>query len=216
MTDLIAHRGFAGDHPENTLGAVRTASTAADAVEVDVRRCDSGDLVVVHDETVDRVTDASGPVSEFSREELAALDVFDSGEGVPTLAAVLSAAGDTLVNVELKEAVAEDVVRVVDEVDANVLYSSFHPEHLRALRAADPDADLAFVTHGGTEDPIGHTTALDCVAVHPEASTVDTDLVAEAHEAGLAVNAWTVRDRETAKHLREAGVDGIVSDLKRV
>ena len=63
---LIAHRGFAAVHPENTVRAVRAAARVADAVEVDVRRCATGELVVIHDATVDRVTDGTGPVADHS------------------------------------------------------------------------------------------------------------------------------------------------------
>jgi len=93
---LIAHRGFADRYPENTLRAVREASRFADEVEVDVRRCDSGELVVVHDCTVDRVTDEEGAVAHHSLAELRALDVLGTGEGVPTLAEVLSAVPPTV------------------------------------------------------------------------------------------------------------------------
>jgi len=85
----IAHRGFAGEYAENTVGAVASAADIADWVEVDVRRCGTGELVVVHDETVDRVTDSTGEVAELSQAELAQLNVLRKRWGIPTLAEVL-------------------------------------------------------------------------------------------------------------------------------
>ena len=113
---LIAHRGFAGVNPENTLTAVGEAATVADAVEVDIRRCATGELVVVHDETVDRVTDGEGPVADHSLAELRGLDVLGTGEGVPTLEAVLEAVPDGVgANVELKEpGTAADALAAMD------------------------------------------------------------------------------------------------------
>ena len=94
----IAHRGFAKVNPENTVTAVRSAAEHTDVIEIDVRRCGSGELVVIHDETVERVTDGTGRVAELSADELTALDVLESGEGVPTLPSLLES-GEHLVDV---------------------------------------------------------------------------------------------------------------------
>jgi len=76
---LIAHRGFLSVNPENTVAAVEAAAAVADGIEIDVRRCGSGEPVVIHDETVDRVTDGRGAVDEHTVADLAALDVLEPG-----------------------------------------------------------------------------------------------------------------------------------------
>jgi glycerophosphoryl diester phosphodiesterase len=81
--DLIAHRGCAGQHPENTVRAVRKSSRRFPAVELDVRRCRTGELVVFHDETVDRVTDGTGSVAAMDWDRLRSLEVLESGERNP-------------------------------------------------------------------------------------------------------------------------------------
>src|SRR6056297_246672 len=91
VMELIGHRGCAAQCPENTVRAVKRAAQYLDAIEVDVRRCGSGELVVFHDETVDRLTDESGPIADLSWTELRNLDVLDSGESIPTLDHVLDA-----------------------------------------------------------------------------------------------------------------------------
>ncbi len=212
---LIAHRGFAFEHPENTLAAVRAASQVADAVEFDVRRCGSGDLVVIHDATVDRVTDATGAVADRSAAELRVLDVLGSGEGVPTLRDALDAIPpDVGVNAELKEPeTAADAAAVLRRAPHDVLVSSFHADALAGVRDAASGLPVALLFESDPDASRRRALALDCAAVHPEAPLcLDTDLVAAAHDAGLDVNAWTVQDRETAAALRRIGTDAIIAD----
>ncbi|WP_226021541.1 glycerophosphodiester phosphodiesterase [Halomicrobium salinisoli] len=212
--DCIAHRGFAGRYPENTLGAVRAAAGHADLVEVDVRRSADGEVVVVHDETVDRVTGATGAVREFTAEGLAALDVLGSGEGIPTLAAVCDALPARVgINVELKErGLAADVAAVLDAADPGcVLVSSFDDGALREMRDV-ADWPLAYIFQDAPEAGLDRARDLGCAAVHPHWRLVDGAFVATAHEAGLAVNAWTVDDAASARRARRAGVDGLIVD----
>lgn len=228
--DCIAHRGFAEPNPENTLAAVRAAGSAgegadaptetaddrgapgptADAVEVDVRRCGSGELVVIHDETVDRVSDGTGRVGDLALAELRALDVLGTGAGVPTLAAVLEATAVPL-NVELKgRGLAGDALALADEAGADAWYSAFDPAAVREVREYGGDAALLFAEDAAAA--VDRARQLGCVAVHPHHSLCDAAFVGRAGEAGLAVNAWTVRSRGTAAALAEVGVDGVIAD----
>jgi len=214
---LIAHRGFAEENPENTLRAVRNAQDQADMVEVDVRRCGSGELVVFHDETVDRVTDGVGAVSEYALPELRALNVLESGESVPTLTAVLAALPDHVgINVELKEPVAADALELLDTVKNEVLVSSFEESILRDIRDADDGVPTALVWAGEGGDPIDRARDLDCRAIHPEWSLCDAGFVKRAHSADLEVNAWTVVRKSTADDLQSLGVDGVIADSSDV
>jgi len=210
---LIAHRGFAGVNPENTRRAVGEAAAAADAVEVDVRRCGSGELVVIHDETVDRVTDGTGPVADHTLSELRELDVLGTGEGVPTLGGILAALSDGVgINVELKEPdTAGDALATLEDVGRWTVVSSFSPEILSACRAADPSVQRALVT-AERDGAVEQARELDCAYLHPAAGVCTDGLVEAAHHADVAVNAWTVRDRETAASLAGMGVDGLIAD----
>lgn len=211
---LIAHRGFAAVHPENTLRAVRAAGAVADAVEVDVRRCGSGELVVIHDARVDRVTDGEGPVADHTLAELDALDVLDTGAGVPTLGAVLDAVPDGVgVTVELKEnGTATDALSAIDAAAPDAFVSSFSTGVLAACRDVDPAVPRAFLTADGGVAAVETALDLDCRYLHPALEACDAALVAAAHEAGLAVNAWTVGDRSEARRLAGLGVDGVIAD----
>jgi glycerophosphoryl diester phosphodiesterase len=209
---LIAHRGFAGAFPENTRQAVDEATDYADEIEIDVRRCGSGELVVIHDATVDRVTDGSGAVADHTIDELRALDVLGTGEGVPTLSEVLRAVPTNIgVNVELKEpGIAVDALTRMSSLHPQTLVSSFLPGELADCRTAAPDVPRALVTDG--DDAVRTARDLDCEYVHPSIDACTERLVGAAHRQGLSVNAWTVRTRKEAEELAELGVDGIIAD----
>ena len=212
----LAHRGFAAVAPENTVEALADASEVATMVEFDVRRCGSGELVVVHDETVDRVSDGSGRVADHSLAALSDLDVLGTGAGVPTVEDVLSAVPEeTGVNVELKErGIAEDLLGVLSDHDHEVLVSSFDDGALREV-AAIGDLPLATVFDDDPDGGLDSAHDLGATAVHPHWKLVDEGLVERAHEQGFAVNCWTIRGTDAAQGARAAGVDGIISDDPR-
>jgi glycerophosphoryl diester phosphodiesterase len=216
---LIAHRGFAANRPENTRRAIEEASAVADAVEIDVRRCGSGELVVIHDETVDRVSDGTGPVADHTLDELRALDVLGTGEGVPTLDAVLEAVPDAVgVNVDLKEAdTAADAIATLSSGHPQPVVASASPDALAACRDADARVPRAYVVDeddvsGAGADALDVAVGLECGYLHVAVDACSQSLVGEAHRLGLSVNAWTVDSRSEAATLADLGVDGIVSD----
>jgi glycerophosphoryl diester phosphodiesterase len=213
---LIGHRGCAGQCPENTVAAVERAAPHVDAVEVDVRRCGSGELVVVHDAELDRLTDASGRVADADWEELRDLTVLDSGEPIPRLDEALAAVPEEVgVNVEIKEPeTALDALDAARRADSEVLFSSFHPAALASLRDRDSSTNRALlVADGDAASAVEAATDLGCVAVHPPIDlATEPGFVEAAHDAGLAVNAWTVVDREDAERLLTVGLDGVIAD----
>jgi len=210
---LIAHRGFADAYPENTVLAVAEASSRADTVEVDVRRCGSGELVVIHDEDVDRVTDGTGAVADHTATELAALDVLGSGEGVPTLERVLDAVPEGVeVNIELKELdTAADALAADDTAGTETVVSSFRPAALAQCRRADGAVPLALLFAAEPGANLALARELDCEYVHPHQSVAGR-VVEPAHGDGVGVNAWTVDDRATAERLAALGCDGVIAD----
>ena len=213
---LIGHRGCAGQYPENTVAAIERAAPHVDAVEVDVRRCASGELVVFHDADLGRLTGASGPVADAGWDEIRSLTVFDSDESIPRLDEALAAApDDRVVNVEIKDpGAASDALAIARQAANRVLFSSFHPEALATLRDRDPATDHALLVADGTPEHAVETAAeLGCVAVHPPIDlATEPGFVETVHQAGLAVNAWTAADRADAERLLGVGVDGIIAD----
>lgn len=215
---LIAHRGFAGAYPENTLAAIRAASARADAVEIDVRRCGSGELVVLHDETVDRVTDGTGRVDEHTLDKLQACDVLGTGQGVPALEAALGAVGaGTEVVVELKETgTAADAIEVARDLGPQVTIASFLTEPLERTRELAPQLPRALVVAEDVDERLARASTIDCSFFHLRVDHCDETLLNAAHEAGMSVHAWTVEDRSTARRLAEVGVDGIIADTPAI
>ena len=227
--NCIAHRGFADAYPENTRTALRQAIGAgADGVEVDVRRCGSGEPVVIHDETVDRVTDRAGAVAALTRAELADCSVLGTGEGVPTLQEVCELLpADVRLHLELKEVgVAADAAALAAEYPFDLLVSSFDPDALRAA-AGGADVPLAYLFGSERQLPgvsrfrdgpgaaLATARTLGCAALNPHWRHCDAAFVDRVHDAGLAVNAWTIRSQEAAEAVAAAGVDGLIADDPR-
>lgn len=210
----IAHRGFAGLYPENTLTAVRQAADRADMIEIDVRLSRSGDPVVIHDETVDRVTDSTGRVSDLSLATLQSMDVLGTGEGVPSLEGVLRTVPDGVgLNVELKgKELVEPVIDLVSEFDVEILLSSFDIETLAVARDTAPAVDRALLVDSSSEAGIERAASLDCVAIHPHWRLVDFALLERAHRSDLDVNVWTISDPEKTRDYEKMGVDGVIVD----
>jgi glycerophosphoryl diester phosphodiesterase len=214
--NCIAHRGFAGRFPENTPTAVRRAVAAgADGIEVDVRRCGSGEIVVVHDERVDRVTDRSGAVRDLSRSALADCSVLGTGEGVPTLERVCELVpGSVRLHLELKETgIAADALAVAERHDFDLLVSSFEVQALREAASASGSVQRALLCPVGDGEAIATARDLGCAAINPHWESCDDASVARAHEAGLAVNAWTVTSQDAADRLGAIRADGLITDF---
>lgn len=214
--ELIGHRGCAEQYPENTVHAVTQASQFLDAVEVDVRRCGSGELVVFHDESVGRLTDGTGRVADLAWNDLRDLEVLDSGEAVPRLETVLAAVPDGVrVQLELKESdLGADARDVATGFARDVAVSSFRPSVLGELDALDwnPRTGLLFDADPG--DNLDAAVDLNCDAVHPHYDLcLRTDVVERAHDEGLDVVAWkAARTRREVAALRSVGVDGVTAD----
>lgn len=213
---LIADRGFGGMYPENTVRAVEESVALADAVALDVRRCGSGELVVCHDETVDRTTDGTGPVAALTLEELSALDVLGTGEGIPRLETVLATVPRYVgVVLRLREPdLVADALRVATESLSQVVVASSDPGELAAARASDPGVPRAF-SFGEEEAPLDALSTargLDAAFLFTPASVCTERLVNDAHRAGMSVNAYPVRSRSEAERLKGLGADGVVAD----
>ena len=209
--NCLAHRGFLSIAPENTLTAVETAiEHGADGLELDVRRCGSGELVVIHDEDVDRVTDASGPVSSFSADELADLSVLGSDDGVPTLESVCELVPSSVqLNIELKEReTATETVEIARKHACDLLLSSFSAAALSEVRTVPS----AYLFHDEPGLHLREANDLDCVAVHPHWHLCTESFITDAKEFGFDINVWTVNNHNLVVDLHNLGVDGMITD----
>jgi len=223
---VIAHRGASGTCPENTLAAFRRAEQlGAGMIELDVQLTRDGRVVVMHDWTLERTTDGSGAVRDWTLAELRARDAGAwfapafRGERVPTLAEVLAAVR-LPVNVELKpvgddglEGCALEVVERGAALD-RVVFSSFAPSALEGLRRRSSAAEIAVLWE---REPIAEGLRLaervGARALHLRKDAVDGAAMRAAAGAGLPVRAWTVNDPGETAHLVDLGVAGIFTDF---
>jgi glycerophosphoryl diester phosphodiesterase len=227
------HRGASFDAPENTLAAFRLAQQqGADGVELDAQRCASGEVVVLHDESLGRTTGFAGLVTETPYPTIRALDAGARkaerwrGERVPLLEEVLEAF-PLLVNVELKCERADDrgltaeVVRVIREARAQerVLLSSFNPLCLLRARVRAPEILRALLFESEQEWTLRSALAAPALAVaalHPEHVLATPDRVARWRGRGYSVACWTVDDPGRAAALVESGVCGLITNRPAV
>jgi glycerophosphoryl diester phosphodiesterase len=224
---LWGHRGCRSGAPENTLAAIDAAAHAgADGVEIDARICRSGELAVIHDPTLERVTNGADrrSVAELCYRDLARVDL-GAGQRVARLEQVLELClrRALALNVELKAtpasrtrlAVAAARLLNAHDVTHPVVVSSFDPYALARFRLAAPTFPVALLIDGSRRFGWWPTLgpALGVHAVHPEASLVTPTRVRFWHQLGLRVHTWTVNAPTEADALIAAGVDGIITDL---
>jgi glycerophosphoryl diester phosphodiesterase len=216
MTAVFAHRGCTEGFTENTLEAFAEARRlGADGVELDVRMTADGALAIHHDPVIE----GFGPVADLTVPDLPA--------HVPLLVEALAVCEGLVVNVEIKNDPTDpghDPAEVVAALTAaaiaeagwidRVIVSSFQVSTLQAVQAADGRLPLGILWPFLTDAEAGLAQAVEegWSAVHPFVASVDADLVARSHAAGLAVNTWTVNGRHDLIAFVAMGVDTIITD----
>lgn len=230
---IIAHRGHSAAFPENTLAAFDAAIHAGAAMlEFDVTLSLDRKPVVIHDDTVDRVTDGEGPVAGHTLAGLKRLDAgfwFSprfQGERIPSLGEVLERVGRrACLNIEIKssayeihqpdDAVEQQVVSLVRRygLSDSVLISSFEHRLLERIRRMERPPAVAVLTETALSDPILRLLdRLDAFSWNAPANVLDPDQVARVHAQGRRVLAFTVNQPDLFQRLIAMGVDGVFSD----
>jgi glycerophosphoryl diester phosphodiesterase len=221
---IWAHRGDSAHRTENTLEAFAAARAAgADGIELDVMPCRSGELVVFHDETLERLAGRPERIAALSLAELRAVRLAGDGR-ISTLREVLDATGDLEVNVEIKSpgpgkagAAPAEVAKIVRDAGAagRVLVSSFDPWALVQLHGLVPDLATALLFHAGEPMPARRgwiAPWIGASAMHPEHVLCTAATVGAWRRAGYAVNVWTVDDPARLRQLAAMGVDGVFAN----
>lgn len=240
---VMAHRGGAGLWPENTMHSFeRAVDLGVDVLETEIHSTADNILVLMHDSTVDRTTNGSGPISAFTLEELKTLDAGynwsadggqtfpfrGSGITVPTLEEVFTALPTVRINIDIKQekpslvASLCETIRTFDMVD-RVMVASFSAKVLKAFRRVCPEV----ATSAGTGEValfyvmnlvfLGRVYRSPFQAFQiPEYSSglrvLTKKFVKTAHGLNLAVHVWTVNETTDMQRLLDLGVDGIVTD----
>jgi len=230
---LNAHRGDKTRYPENTLAAFRAALAAgAEMIELDIALSKDRQIVVIHDDTVERTTNGTGAVAELTLSELKELDAgswFDphfAGERIPTLREVLELVnGRAVINIEIKksafeepapaDAVESQLLALIKEMQLGdrVLISSFEFRFLERVRSMNPDLPLgAISTEPAEEKTVADLKKMGCYSWHGWCETMTEDQIRLLHDAGFKVFSFTVNEPGMFGRLKRFGIDGVFSD----
>lgn len=218
----IGHRGAKGFVTENTTESIQRAlDLGVDGIEIDVHRCKSGELVVFHDFTVDRLTNGSGEISSFTLSELKGLNVENKCK-IPTLIEALDTINNKcLLNIELKgqdtvlttAKIIEDYVINSDWSYKHIIVSSFEHNLLVQLHEINKDIPLGILTDTNLKEALRVAKQLNAVAIHPNFTMLTKAIVAEIKAKGFKVYTWTVNEYKDIERMRHYMVDGIISDF---
>ena len=228
MTLNIAHRGASALAPENTMAAFeRAVELGADAIELDLHLSRDGELVVIHDDTLDRTTDGNGPVHERDLEERKRLDAGRwfgedfAGQRIPTLMEALDRfAGKVPLALEVKAGSAffpgieEKVVSALRRHSAigQTAVASFDHYALQRLKEIEPTLRTAALLVGRPVSISALAGPVKADGVALEASLVTKTEVEACRAAGLQLVVWVVNEPAQMRHFIELGVDGIITD----
>lgn len=218
----IGHRGACGYTAENSLESFQKGiALGADMIEFDVHQCASGEIVVIHDETVDRTTTGTGTVMQLTHTELQTFALHNNAR-IPTLHEALHCiARKAIVNIELKGAnTALPVAEIINEFIAlhgwqlhDFIVSSFDHVQLRAIKELLPSLRIGILFDALPDDYATYIEQFNAYSINLKTSLVTTELIADAHARGLLVCVYTVNDPGQIAQYKALGVDGIFSDF---
>ncbi|XMO85084.1 glycerophosphodiester phosphodiesterase family protein [Algibacter sp. AS12] len=216
----IGHRGAKGHLTENTLESIKKGlSLKVDGIEIDVHRCATGQLVVFHDFTVDRITDGTGEVAQHSLNALKKLKTKGTYQ-IPSLAEVLAFVDNKcLLNIELKgQDTAKEAARIITfYVDkkgwaySNILVSSFQEDLLKEVYDINDKIPLGVLTDRNLNRAVTFAKTIKAVSIHVDYTMLTEEVVAELKEE-FKVFAFTVNNLKPLERIKSYGVDGIISD----
>lgn len=228
-TLVWAHRGASGYAPENTLEAFQKAiDLKSDGIELDVQMTKDGKLVIIHDETVNRVSEAKGRVKDFTYKEIRKLNVNkkfpECGKAViPTLEEVydLMKANDLMMNVEIKssivfyENIEEKVMELTKKMglQERIIYSSFNHYSVMKLKKLDPSVRTGFLYEDGYLDMPEYAARHGVEALHPALYNLQyPNFLKDCKARNILVRPWTVNETEDMEMLCENGLDAMITN----
>ncbi len=214
---IFAHRGVSGHFPENTLKAIQAAlDCGADGIEIDVYALED-ELVVIHDRELNRTTNGTGVLEDYSLPELLQLDA-GAGEKIPILWQVLELVQNRCVlNIELKgHDTAALLVKLLHKARSELgtdwstlLISSFHHPMLQQIKTLIPELAIGALTASIPLSYCAFATEIGAVSVNCDRAFIDEKMVQDAKQRGLKVYVYTVNNEREARRLQQMGVDGI-------
>lgn len=218
----FGHRGAKGHLAENTIPSILKAlEFGVDGIEIDVHKCKTGELVVFHDFTLDRITNGTGEISNFTLKELKNVVVLERFK-IPTLIEVLEVIDKKcILNIELKgKNTAQETVAIIEHYIENkqwnynhFMVSSFQKKELIDVFNSNKNIVLGILTKANLEEAIMFAKTINAKAIHPNFSLLSLDNVKVAQAQGYKINTWTVNTPQAIKRMKSYNVDAIISDF---
>lgn len=229
MTKNFAHRGYSGNYPENTMLAFEKAiAVGVDGIELDVQLSKDGEIIVCHDETVDRTTDGHGRIADLTLDELKQLEAsfrFRGEQGInriPTLREYFTRVKDEklVTNVELKTGILEypgieqkvwDMIREF-QLEDRIIISSFNHFSVKRMQKIAPALKYGFLSETWiiNAGKYVHEQGVQCY--HPIYVNLVQDVVDELKQYGLEINTYTVNTEEAVRDLCQKGIDAVIGN----
>lgn len=218
---VIGHRGARGHVAENTVASVQKAlDLGVDGIEVDIFLCASGELVVFHDKTLDKLTNATGYIENLDLDSIKKITVLGK-EPIPTLKEVIETInGKVKLNIELKgsqtaaptAALLESYFKEGRFNPSDFFISSFDWDELALFYQATQEVPIAVLTEDDPLDAIPIAKSLNAFAINPEFVSLTHKNVRKIHQAGLKVYPWTINELADIAHAKALEVDAIITD----
>lgn len=218
----IGHRGARGYEPENTLiGFQKAIDLHVDRIEFDVHLSSDGEIMVIHDETIDRTTNGKGAVNQFSLPELKRFQI-EKNQRIPTLTEVLNLIDQRCdVNIELKSYETAD--KVVDLIEKFIVkkhwnygqfvVSSFDWTALQQVVLLNWEIRIGVLTETDLDLAVAFAKFIQAKSIHPYHHLLTAENTAQLQEKGFEVFPWTVNEPEDIKKIKSFNVNGIISDF---
>lgn len=218
----IGHRGAKGYEPENTLIAFEKAiNLGVDGIELDVHVSFDNELIVIHDETVDRTTNGKGEVNQLYLKELKALKI-EITEKIPTLTEVLDLVNQRcFINIELKGiGTAQPVIQLIAHYISeknwdynNFIISSFDWKMLEETHSLDSKIKIGVLTEESIDTALALAKKINAFAIHPNYELLSKENVILMQQNGFEVYPWTVNSENAIQKIKSFNVNGIISDF---
>jgi glycerophosphoryl diester phosphodiesterase len=218
----IGHRGARGHEPENTLiGFQKAIDLRVDRIELDVHLSLDGELIVIHDETIDRMTDGKGYVNYYSLAELKRFRI-EKDQSIPTLTEVLNLIDQRCdVNIELKSYDTAD--KVVDLIENFItdkhwnydqfVVSSFNWTALQQVAFLNSAIRIGVLTEANLDLALAFAKFIQAKSIHPHYHLLTAENTAQLQDKGFEVLTWTINDPEDIRKIKSFNVNGIISDF---
>ena len=218
----IGHRGAKGYEPENTLISFQKAlDMQVDGIELDVHLSADGEVIVIHDETINRTTNGNGLINTLSSRELKQFRINEHHE-IPLLSEVFELVDkNCFINIELKsyetaDKVVELIEKYVSEKDwsySHFLVSSFDWNALQQVRFLNDEIQIGVLTETDLDLALAFAKFIQAKSIHPYFHMLTEENVSRIQSKGLQVFAWTVNEREDIEKIINCKVNGIITDF---